>query len=82
MGFDTEIHTVTAIVDQGKYSPYGDLSKYLKNEGFDMIEIDTVSLTDILGLIVDTKYCLFHTIRKRYLQHKERCTIYRFLKGV
>ena len=51
--FDTEARTVEAVVDEQDYSPYENLAEYL-NGDFDMIEIDTASLTSVVDLIVET----------------------------
>ena len=54
-GFNSNDHTVDAIVDPNVYSPYGDLKKYLEQDGFDLIEIDTANLLDINDLLVNTE---------------------------
>ena len=50
-GFASGSHTVEAVVDGNKYSPYGKLDEYLVN--FDLIEIDTATLAQVAqkGLI-------------------------------
>ena len=54
-GFNSNDHTVDAIVDPAVYSPYGDLKYYLELGGFDLIEIDTANLMDINNLLVNTQ---------------------------
>ena len=56
-GFNNKDHTVNAVVDTAEYTPYPDpakekLNAYLTGD-FDMIEIDTANLLDVLGNIMD-----------------------------
>ena len=48
------LHTVDAIVDSSLYDPYGDLTKYIQEDKYDLLEIDTISLPDLVndGLVV------------------------------
>ncbi|XP_011409904.1 PREDICTED: uncharacterized protein LOC105316590 [Amphimedon queenslandica] len=47
-------NTVDAVVNSSLYDPYGNLEEYLHYDGFDMLEIDTISLPGLVekGLIV------------------------------
>lgn len=53
-GFNDEVHTVDAVVDENQYSPYGNLNSYLDGD-FDLIEIDTANLLDVISKIVDVE---------------------------
>nr|AEA86515.1 spherulin [Astrosclera willeyana] len=54
-GFNNAAHTVDAVVDTTEYDPYGDLTTYLSEDGFDMIEMDTANLKEVVedDLIID-----------------------------
>ena len=41
-------HTVDAVVEQKEYSPYGSLNNYLSINGFDLIEMDTAYLRQVV----------------------------------
>ena len=43
-GFNDDSHTVDAVVSKSQYDPYGNLTAYLSDGGFDMIEMDTTYL--------------------------------------
>ena len=47
-GFNDATHTVDAVVDSTQYDPYGDLTTYLAADGFDMIEMDTANLKEVV----------------------------------
>ena len=47
-GFNNEYHTVDAVVDPSEYSPYGNLTAYLSQNGFDLIEMDTANLKEVV----------------------------------
>ena len=47
-GFNNATHTVDAVVDSTQYDPYGDLTAYLAADGFDMIEMDTANLKEVV----------------------------------
>ena len=47
-GFNSIEHTVDAVVEQKEYSPYGNLSDYLSINGFDLIEMDTAYLRQVV----------------------------------
>ena len=52
-GFNDDNHEVDAVVDASQYSPYGNLNDYLSADGFDLIEIDTATLKQVVqdGLV-------------------------------
>ena len=52
-GFNCHKYTVNVIVNKTLYSPYGNIRKYLEEDGFDLIEVDAISLLDIKDLIID-----------------------------
>ncbi len=39
---------VDAVVDKAQYTPYGDLKKYLEEDEFDLLEIDTATLSQLV----------------------------------
>ena len=41
-------HTVDAVVEQKEYYPYGNLNEYLSIDGFDLIEMDTANLRQVV----------------------------------
>ena len=47
-GFNTDDHTVDAVVDKDQYSPYGILTDYLSEDGLDLIEMDTANLREVV----------------------------------
>ena len=47
-GFNNATHTVDAVVDSTQYDPYGNLTTYLDADGFDMIEMDTANLKEVV----------------------------------
>ena len=47
-GFNNDDHTVDAVVDKDQYSPYGILTDYLSEDGFDLIEMDTANLREVV----------------------------------
>ena len=47
-GFNNATHTVDAVVDSTQYDPYGNLTTYLAADGFDMIEMDTANLREVV----------------------------------
>ncbi|XP_064403379.1 uncharacterized protein LOC135348918 [Halichondria panicea] len=48
-GFSTDDHSVNAIVSTDEYDPYLNLSQYLQEDGFDLIEIDTVNIAGLVS---------------------------------
>ena len=52
-GFNDDDHEVDAVVDASQYSPYENLNDYLSADGFDLIEIDTATLQQVVedGLV-------------------------------
>ena len=57
-GFNCHKYTVNVIVNKTLYSPYGNIRKYLEEDGFDLIEVDAISLLDIKDLIMDIQHVM------------------------
>ena len=57
-GYNNEDHAVDAIVDSAMYNPYGDLEKYIADCDFDLLEIDTLSLPELVNRDLLTPYPL------------------------
>lgn len=47
-GFNNENHQVIAVVNNSQYDPYGNLTKHIVEDGFDILEIDTLSLKELV----------------------------------
>jgi hypothetical protein len=47
-GFNNSQRGVAAVVDKDQYSPYGNLEEYLSAGGFDLIEMDTANLKEVV----------------------------------
>lgn len=46
-GYNNSDHTVNAVVNSS-YDPYGNLTKYIVDDSYDLLEIDTISLPDLV----------------------------------
>ena len=57
-GFNCHKYTVNVIVNKTLYSPYGSIRKYLEEDVFDLIKIETNSLLDIEDLIMKIQQVL------------------------
>ena len=65
-GFNSNQHTVDAVVNPSEYNPYGNLTDYLSEDGFDLIEMDALNLKEVVdnGLIIDIPKSLPDNILK------------------
>jgi len=59
-GFNSHSHQVNVVIKKNEYNPYGPIDEYLKSGAFDLIEIDTASLMDVVDkqLIVNVDFVM------------------------